>query len=313
MAVTMPGNSTEPAGWPAAEPLTPAAEMSAATTIPPAFKADPTAPAVERPGANSSPGPKPQRETISPFWAAGQPWHGLRNAFITHLTRAVHSSLMCSLDFRVSGLDHLRPYLLPNQPPSTASPTPGAPPGFLPGAPPGVLPGAILACWHCDLLAPLYLLQGLQITALASPSREGLLAAGLWRAYGWRVMLGSSRHPTGIGSLRHARRLLKAGQFFALAPDGPLGPAQEVHAGLVYLASQVGSVIVPSGFAAHRPWRLHTWDRMVIPRPCSRVHFHVGTPVQVPPNLDRPQIMEWQHRLNRALEAAEEEAAARLH
>ena len=80
-----------------------------------------------------------------------------------------------------------------------------------------------------------------------------------------------------------------------LAPDGPRGPAYEFKTGGVVLAQVADVPIVPFSFAVDRCWRIGSWDRMIIPKPFSRIAIVVGEPFAVPRGLDQDELER--HRL----------------
>jgi lysophospholipid acyltransferase (LPLAT)-like uncharacterized protein len=45
-------------------------------------------------------------------------------------------------------------------------------------------------------------------------------------------------------------------------------------------------VIVPLHAESSQAWRLHSWDRMIIPRPFARVWITYGQPFEVAPGDD---------------------------
>ena len=62
----------------------------------------------------------------------------------------------------------------------------------------------------------------------------------------------------------------------AFTPDGPRGPRRELKPGVVAAAQRGGGVIVPIHAEADRAWRLHSWDRFMIPKPLARVRITYG-------------------------------------
>ena len=59
--------------------------------------------------------------------------------------------------------------------------------------------------------------------------------------------------------------------FAALTVDGPRGPWRTVKPGVVALARHLDLPIVTVTFSCVRPRILRSWDRMVVPKPFSRV------------------------------------------
>jgi lysophospholipid acyltransferase (LPLAT)-like uncharacterized protein len=67
----------------------------------------------------------------------------------------------------------------------------------------------------------------------------------------------------------------------AITPDGPRGPRREVKPGVVRAAQRERAWILPLHAAAERAWRIRSWDRLMIPKPGSRVQVAYGAPFRV--------------------------------
>jgi lysophospholipid acyltransferase (LPLAT)-like uncharacterized protein len=220
------------------------------------------------------------------FWATGEPWNSIRSWLAPRLLMVVHSILMCTVRFSSSGVRQ-----------AWQRRSEG---------------GTLLVTWHDLTFIPLHLLRDQDIYAMISTSRAGKVQAAFWRLYGWPTLWGSSKKREGIRALRQILNGLREGRMFAFTPDGPKGPRHKVQPGVVYLASNASAAIIPVGVAASSCWRLPTWDKYLIPRPFARVHIHMGEPVDIPSNLSREQMQEWQTRMETILHQTTETAAARL-
>jgi lysophospholipid acyltransferase (LPLAT)-like uncharacterized protein len=106
--------------------------------------------------------------------------------------------------------------------------------------------------------------------------------------------------------------MLREGQVqqghLAVTPDGPRGPRRRVKPGLIYLASQTGLPIIAGGLAYTKAWRLHSWDRFVLPCPWSRVECVVCEAIRVPANIDRAELDRYCEQVEQAMDRATEEA-----
>lgn len=160
----------------------------------------------------------------------------------------------------------------------------------------------ILACWHNRLaICGQYVVnrviqEGVPVIVLTSLSRDGELMARMAHKAGFGVVRGS---PTrgGLQGLRHLYRVISRERcWVGTAPDGSHGPVYECKPGIVILAQIAGVPILPMGAAADRSWRLRSWDRLIIPRPFSRVALAFGEPLSVPKELASKEL-EAQTRL----------------
>lgn len=215
------------------------------------------------------------------LWTDDKPWSDLRNWFVPRLFRFLHSGLFNTLTLSTTGVHRMMPSLEGRE-----------------------KPAALFVIWHDQTLVPLHIFRGTGITTLMSTSRNGRMFAGVWGLFGWPVVYGSTNKKAAVAALREMLGRLENGVTVGLTPDGPRGPRHEAHGGTVYLASKIGTVILPMAWRASNAWTLPTWDKYMIPKPFSRVHLHVGPPLHVPPKLSREETDEWQLKVGAALEEA---------
>jgi lysophospholipid acyltransferase (LPLAT)-like uncharacterized protein len=143
---------------------------------------------------------------------------------------------------------------------------------------------------------------------IASHSRDGELVARLAAPLGLPVVRGSTSRGGRGAILALYRALAKHRSSTLILPDGPRGPRHVAKAGAVLLAQFAEVPIVPLAFAAERVYTLRSWDRMVIPRPRSRVAVVIGEPRRVPRRLSAAQLEEERTRLEASLDALADEA-----
>ncbi len=136
----------------------------------------------------------------------------------------------------------------------------------------------IMAFWHGRLAGPMMDNIGCGAVSMASRSKDGAMAAGALSALGLGAARGSSSRG-GREALRDVGAMMNAGApFTGLTVDGPRGPWRQVKPGVVVLARRLEMPLVPASFSTTRPRLLRSWDRMVLPRPFSRVVVRYGTP-----------------------------------
>jgi lysophospholipid acyltransferase (LPLAT)-like uncharacterized protein len=140
----------------------------------------------------------------------------------------------------------------------------------------------VFLLWHEALLPLLWHHRHQGVAIVVSEAREGRYLADFASGLGYRSLYGSSTRG-GTKALLAAVRELRAGRAVAFTPDGPRGPRRELKPGVVAAAQRGGAVIVPVHAEAERAWRLHSWDRFMIPKPFARVHIRYGRPLEVAP------------------------------
>ena len=160
---------------------------------------------------------------------------------------------------------------------------------------------AIAAIWHQRIFLVLTYARrfGKFVPAvMISQSRDGDIIADVCRRLNFRPVRGSSSRG-GREALTKIIADLADHSCAVHAVDGPRGPRGVIKAGLISMAQLSGVPIVPLAISVSRAWVLNSWDRFLIPKPCSTVFIHWGTLIAVPPSLD-PSAFE---TLRREVEA----------
>jgi lysophospholipid acyltransferase (LPLAT)-like uncharacterized protein len=140
----------------------------------------------------------------------------------------------------------------------------------------------VFLLWHEALLPLLWQHRNQGIAIVVSEAREGRYLSQFAATLGYRSLLGSSTRG-GARALLSAVRELQGGRAVAFTPDGPRGPRRQLKLGVIAAAQRGGGVVVPLHAEADRCWRLHSWDRFVIPKPLARVLITYGEPFEVQP------------------------------
>jgi lysophospholipid acyltransferase (LPLAT)-like uncharacterized protein len=140
----------------------------------------------------------------------------------------------------------------------------------------------VFLLWHEALLPLLWHHRNQGVVIVVSEAREGQYLADLGAVLGYRLVRGSSTRGASR-ALLGAVRELQAGHSVAFTPDGPRGPRRELKPGVVAAAQRAGAAIIPVHAEANRAWRLHSWDRFMIPKPAARVTVRYGRPFEVAP------------------------------
>lgn len=176
----------------------------------------------------------------------------------------------------------------------------------------------ILSFWHNRIFLSAYFLYrrlhqaGLDLTLLASQSRDGELVTQMVKSWGITTVRGSATRG-GLQALRAIHRAIsRNGSSPIMIPDGPQGPLYHFKVGVAVLAQTSAVPILPLGFAAKSFWTLKSWDRLIIPFPATRITITVGEPRRVPAELKGEELEAARRSLEQELErlTAAAEAAA---
>lgn len=162
----------------------------------------------------------------------------------------------------------------------------------------------VIAFWHRHLMLMPYSYRGPRVSVLTSASRDGERMSRTLRRFGIEPCRGSTSRG-GAAGLRALMRKAREGYDIAFTPDGPRGPARQVQPGVVAAAARTGLPILGVAYAASRQWELGSWDRMVVPKPGSRLELVYTPPLVVERDADLAVAAA---RLKEMLDAAEAEA-----
>ncbi len=125
----------------------------------------------------------------------------------------------------------------------------------------------------------------MDIHALSSRSPDGEISARLLESLGYIVIRGSTEEgdPSKggrFGALQLIKALKKGGKL-AITVDGPKGPYLSVGKGIIFLAQKTGCPILPLYVRFDKYRVLNTWDKFLIPYPCTRGTIEIGNPIYV--------------------------------
>jgi lysophospholipid acyltransferase (LPLAT)-like uncharacterized protein len=154
----------------------------------------------------------------------------------------------------------------------------------------------IATFWHYAILYNLYHMRKKTGVAMVSASKDGEYIARLVNFFGFAAVRGS-RNRKGMQAMKEMMKLVGEGRHAAIVADGSQGPPQIVQAGSILLASKTEAPILPLLWSASCYYAINSWDRMVIPKPFSRVDLFYGEPIHVPKDLKADGIEEYRLQL----------------
>ena len=166
--------------------------------------------------------------------------------------------------------------------------------------------------WHSCLIPATYICRNLGVRVMSSNSYDGEYMGRIIHKFGFVAVKGSSTR-NAVRALLGLRRALGEGWTVAFTLDGPRGPRHKVKPGPVALARSSGVPLTIYHAAVDKAWVLHTWDRLMIPAPFSRVLVRVGKLIPVPADASDEDVerysAELQASLDRVCAFAEENVA----
>jgi lysophospholipid acyltransferase (LPLAT)-like uncharacterized protein len=173
---------------------------------------------------------------------------------------------------------------------------------------PGGIAGPVVYClWHnCIFTVPAAWKRACgkhrRAVVLTSASHDGAALAQAMGVFGIGSVRGSSSR-RGVAALVGMRKALREGVDVCVTPDGPRGPRHVIQAGLVKLAETSGAPVIPIHVEYSSCWRLKTWDRFAIPKPCSTVRVIFDEALAVPGGLSEDEFEGWRSRIESIMRA----------
>ena len=167
----------------------------------------------------------------------------------------------------------------------------------------------ILYCfWHENMILPMFVHEFQGAFVLVSQHFDGEIIATILRAFGYFSIRGSSTRGGKEAYNQMKELLTKQRSEMAFTPDGPRGPRRQAKIGIIKLASETGSPIIPIAIAANRYIRLNSWDRLFIILPFSKCSLVYHEPFDVPQNSDFKTLETYGRKLTRTMVDLEQEA-----
>ncbi|MCX6112027.1 MAG: lysophospholipid acyltransferase family protein [Proteobacteria bacterium] len=160
----------------------------------------------------------------------------------------------------------------------------------------------IVAHFHQDELVLINTRINSNFFVMTSTSTDGEMMTRFLRLLGYYCVRGSSTRG-GSKALLEMIHTLKISDYNAvIAVDGPKGPIYKVKQGALILSKQTGYPILPVGIKVSRCYHIQkSWNKVVIPRPFSKVEIKFGSAMKIPSNAKDEKIIEYTQKLEKIL------------
>ncbi|MFZ0758876.1 MAG: lysophospholipid acyltransferase family protein [Candidatus Sulfotelmatobacter sp.] len=159
----------------------------------------------------------------------------------------------------------------------------------------------IVSFWHACMIPATYICRDIGVRVMSSNSYDGEYMGRIIRKFGFVAVKGSSSR-NAVRALLGLRRALQDGWTVAFSLDGPRGPRYKVKPGPVALARSSSVPLSTFHMAVERAWVLNTWDRLIIPKPFSRVLMRFGKLIPVPADASDEDLERYQQKLQNSLD-----------
>lgn len=129
----------------------------------------------------------------------------------------------------------------------------------------------ILAHFHGDEVALLFLVKKYRLSTMISTSKDGEMMNIIYHLLGGKTSRGSSTRG-GVSALKGLIELSKKGSNCNVAVDGPKGPIYEVKPGVFELSRLLKEEIFAGGAYCESAWRFpRSWNQAYFPKPFAKV------------------------------------------
>jgi lysophospholipid acyltransferase (LPLAT)-like uncharacterized protein len=169
----------------------------------------------------------------------------------------------------------------------------------------------IISFWHACIIPATYLFRHVGVRVMSSYSYDGEYMGRIIGKFGFVAVKGSSSR-NAVRALLGLRRALKDGWAVAFSLDGPRGPRYQVKPGPVALARASGVPLSTFHIAVERAWVLNTWDRLILPKPFSRVLVRFGKLIPVPQGATDADLERYPELLQDSLDRVREFSEANV-
>jgi lysophospholipid acyltransferase (LPLAT)-like uncharacterized protein len=128
----------------------------------------------------------------------------------------------------------------------------------------------IVCLWHDRLMmAPCVWKWKKQLHVLASNHADGRLMAEVVKRFSMPTVFGSTGK-NGMNAAKKLIRLVRAGEYVAIIPDGPKGPRHRLAPGVVAVSRLTKADILPFSYCVKKFYRFNSWDKFIFVWPFNR-------------------------------------------
>ncbi len=164
----------------------------------------------------------------------------------------------------------------------------------------------LAAFWHQNTAATLFCFHQRPHIGMASLSKDGEIASKIIEKFGFKMCRGSASRGGNKALLEMIRIINSEKMPGALTVDGPRGPIHKVKHGIIELAKQTATPIIPVCAIASRCYIFHrSWDRFRLPLPFATLYSAIGTPISVPIDCPKEQFEQFAQQLGTQLQELE--------
>lgn len=154
------------------------------------------------------------------------------------------------------------------------------------------LNGSLFAMWHNRLVFGMHILKEINnVHALVSSHHDGMIISDILKKMNFSVIFGSTNRNS-IQALKEIISKICSGNNVVITPDGPRGPIYKVNSSIARLAKKFHKPLIPISCSSDRHYTIpRSWDKMIIPKPFSKITVRFGNPLHLNNSIQKNNIL----------------------
>ncbi len=151
--------------------------------------------------------------------------------------------------------------------------------------------GLFFAIWHNRLAYSMYIFGNYKNTfALTSPHSDGKIIGKLVLMMNHKIIQGSTNKNSNSAIKEIIKQITNGGKI-VVTPDGPRGPIYKNGSVITKIASKYNKKLIPVSCHTSSYFELKSWDKMMIPKPFSKITVVLGKPLELSGDDDRDRLL----------------------
>ena len=151
--------------------------------------------------------------------------------------------------------------------------------------------GLFFAIWHNRLAYGMCIFSNYKNGfALTSPHSDGKIIGKLVLMMNHKIIQGSTNKNSNSAVKEIIKQITNGGKI-VVTPDGPRGPIYKNGSVITKIANKYNKKLIPVSCHASSYFELKSWDKMMIPKPFSKITVVIGKPLELSGDDDRDRLL----------------------
>lgn len=150
--------------------------------------------------------------------------------------------------------------------------------------------GLLFAMWHNRLAYGMYIFDNYKnVFGLTSPHSDGKILSKLILMMNYKIIEGSTNKNSTL-AVKEIIKHLTNGNKIVVTPDGPRGPVYKNGSVITKIANKYNKKIIPISCHASKYFQLNSWDKMMLPKPFSKIIVLIDNPLNLSGNDENDRL-----------------------